>query len=382
MRVLFATTRGAGHVGPLIPLATACLEAGHDVLVAGPEAAAPPVRRAGLPFSAVAEPPAAEVAAAWAPVWRVASQAPDADYVIRELFGRFAAGAALADMLALVERFRPDVIVRETLEFSSAVAAERHDVPQVRFGIHLAAQTDTDHRFVAMAAPALAELRERAGLDAEPAADAIVRSPVLTLAPRSADDPGVPEARGLHRFRVGEPPPAKLNGGPRLVYVSFGSEAGASGHFPRVYRAAADALGELPIRVLIAVGERQDPAALGPVPANVRVERWVDQAEVLSRASAMVGHGGSGSTLAALTAGVPQAFVPLFVDGPRNARRVAELGAGIALGGPDDIGSGLADAVRRLLHDPRPRQAAEAIAAEIRALPPIAEAVRGLAAIA
>ncbi len=293
MRVLFATTRGAGHVGPLIPLATACLEAGHDVLVAGPQAAAPPVRRAGLPFSAVAEPPAAEVAAAWAPVWRVATQAPDADYVIRELFGRFAAGAALADMLALVERFRPDVIVRETLEFSSAVAAERHDVPQVRFGIHLAAQTDTDQRFVAMAAPALAELRERAGLDAEPTADAIVRSPVLTLAPRSADDPGVPEARGLHRFRVGEPPPAKLNGGPRLVYVSFGSEAGASGHFPRVYRAAADALGELPIRVLIAVGERQDPAALGPVPANVRVARWVDQAEVLSRASAMVGHGGS-----------------------------------------------------------------------------------------
>jgi MGT family glycosyltransferase len=247
MRVLFATTRGAGHVGPMIPLATACRQAGHEVLVAGPEAAA---------------------------------------------------------------------------------------------------------------------------------------TPVLTHAPRSADDPGVPEARGLHRFRVGDPPPARLNGGPRLVYVSFGSEAGTSGHFPRVYRATADALGALPIRVLIAVGERQDPAALGPVPANVRVDRWVDQAEVLSRASAMVGHGGSGSTLAALTAGVPQAFVPLFVDGPRNARRVAELGAGIALGGPDEIGSGLADAVRRLLHDPRPRQAAQAIAAEIRALPPIAEAVKGLTAMA
>ena len=39
----------------------------------------------------------------------------------------------------------------------------------------------------------------------------------------------------------------------------------------------------------------------------------------------------TGSTLTALAAGVPQAFVPLFVDGPANAARVAELGAGVGL---------------------------------------------------
>jgi len=93
---------------------------------------------------------------------------------------------------------------------------------------------------------------------------------------------------------------------------------------------------------------------------------------VMAQASAMVSHGGSGSTLMALAAGVPQAFVPLFVDGPANARRVAELGAGIAL----DPGSDeLAAAVGELLTDPGYRAAAAAVAAEIRALPTVGDAV-------
>ena len=41
MRIVFATTRGAGHLGPLIPIARACMRAGHDVLVAGHPEVAP-----------------------------------------------------------------------------------------------------------------------------------------------------------------------------------------------------------------------------------------------------------------------------------------------------------------------------------------------------
>jgi UDP:flavonoid glycosyltransferase YjiC (YdhE family) len=43
------------------------------------------------------------------------------------------------------------------------------------------------------------------------------------------------------------------------------------------------------------------------------------------------GHGGSGSTLGALAAGVPLAVLPLFADQPQNARRGAEVGAGVAV---------------------------------------------------
>ena len=36
MRVLFASTRGAGHFGPLVPFLDAFTGAGHEVLVVGP----------------------------------------------------------------------------------------------------------------------------------------------------------------------------------------------------------------------------------------------------------------------------------------------------------------------------------------------------------
>ena len=95
----------------------------------------------------------------------------------------------------------------------------------------------------------------------------------------------------------------------------------------------------------------------------------------MREAAAMVGHGGSGSTLAALAAGVPQALVPLFVDGPANAARVAALGAGIALDGADAVAAELGAAVRPCSGTPRTARRAGAVAGEIAALPPIDDAV-------
>jgi UDP:flavonoid glycosyltransferase YjiC (YdhE family) len=121
------------------------------------------------------------------------------------------------------------------------------------------------------------------------------------------------------------------------------------------------------------IGRHVEPEALGPLPANVHVERWVDQAAVLPHAAAMVGHGGSGGTLAALAAGVPLAFLPQFVDGPANAARVAALGAGIVVG-DDDVGG----AIHALLEDPSYRDAAQGVADEIRALAPVEAALEVL----
>ena len=353
VRMLFATTRGAGHVGPLLPFARACVRAGHDVAVAGPPAVAAQLRRAGLPHLAVGEPSGR----AWAPVFS-RDHAPGAEHVIRELFIGLDARAALPGMLAAVEDWRPDVIVRETCEFASCVAAERFGVPLVQVGIHLDAVTDADPRLLAMAAPALRAL----GLND---VDALARAPIVTCSPFG-------DAAGrVRRFRA-------TNGLPRehprdLVYVSFGSEAPETQWFPRLYREAIAALADFP--VLVTIGERRDPAELGPLPHRVRVERWVEQREVMTRAAAVVGHGGSGSTLTALAAGVPLALLPLFVDGPDNARRVAEAGAGIVVDEP----AALATAVRELLDAGGYVAAARRIADEIGALPPVSAAVDVLA---
>ena len=150
-----------------------------------------------------------------------------------------------------------------------------------------------------------------------------------------------------------------------LVYVSFGSEV----RDPEPLRAAAHALADVPKRVLVTTGNHVDPAALGPLPANVHAERWVPQAAVMPHAAAMVGHGGSGGTLAALAAGVPLALTPLFVDGPANAERVAALGAGIVATRCRPRPCTSCSASRRY------RAAAERVADEIRALPPVEDAV-------
>ena len=370
MRILFATTRGGGHLGPLIPLARACVREEHEVLVAAPRSLAGAIARAELRHAPVGSAPDAEVEAAFAPVW--AQEAATA-HVIGDLFAGMHARAALPAMLDIVEGWRPDVVVRETMEFASTLAAERHGVPQARFGVHLQAAVDGNAGPLGLAAGPLDALRPLAGLAPDPELRAIRDSPLLTLAPAAMDVPGAPPAL---RFRDPEAPrPGARNGGPPLVYVAFGSEAPASRHFPGVYRDALEALAGLDVRVLAAVGDRRDPAELGQLPANARVERWVPQAEVMRTAAAMVGHGGSGSTLSALAAGVPQALVPLFVDGPANAARVAELGAGIALDGPAAVAAELAPAVRRVLGDPAHRAAARAVADEIAALPPVDDAV-------
>jgi UDP:flavonoid glycosyltransferase YjiC (YdhE family) len=109
-----------------------------------------------------------------------------------------------------------------------------------------------------------------------------------------------------------------------------------------------------------------DPGALGGFPANVHVEAWVPQRDVLPRVTALVCHGGSGTVLGALGAGLPMVVVPLFADQPHNARRIAAASAGLALPAPD--ANALRAAIERVLADPELRRGARRVADEIAAL--------------
>jgi UDP:flavonoid glycosyltransferase YjiC (YdhE family) len=370
MRILFATTRGAGHVGPLVPFAHACLAAGHDIQMAAAPSTAAHVQRAGLPFAALDEPDEARMADIWARVRAAASPAEQGKIVVEEVFAGEFARSALPKLLELAEAWLPDVIVRETCELASVLAAERIGVPDVHVGCFLAVLDGREYDLYGR----LDRLRAESGFPA--ARGDRSREPYLTLAPRALENPAFPEYPGVHRFRAPATRPRPLpdwwDGSTEpLVYVSFGCAAAGNGFFPDVYRGAVDALADAPVRVLLTVGTEVDPADLGDPPANVHVEPWVPQGAVMAHAAAMVGHGGSGSTLAAMAAAMPLAVVPLFADQPENADRVAELGAGVRV---DDV-TGLRAAVDALLEDPAYRAGARAVANEIAALPPVHHAV-------
>jgi UDP:flavonoid glycosyltransferase YjiC (YdhE family) len=145
--------------------------------------------------------------------------------------------------------------------------------------------------------------------------------------------------------------------------------------FAALYELTLRALADLPLRVFMTTGDGLDPGTLNS-PANARVERWWPQADAMHTAAAMVGHGGFGTTMTALAAGVPQVVMPLFAfDQFVNAERVAAVGAGLQLrGGADAVGE-LPAALSQLLDDPAFGAGARAVATDIAALPDVADSV-------
>jgi UDP:flavonoid glycosyltransferase YjiC (YdhE family) len=352
--------------------------------MAGQAGAAPAVQRAGFDFQALAEPDEEEVAR-----YRAGQVGLSSDQAmgraLTDLYIRLYAAAALDGMVAAIEEWRPDVVVRESAEFSSLVAAERLGVRHALVGIGLSTQLES--QMLSLAGPALDELG--ATVAAEPGLGArAAQSLCLTMAPPSLDDASsrserVRRFRGADGISAGSPPDGWGDPDAPLVYLSFGTEVPSPtrDYFPDLYRAALQALQEVGARVLVTIGDRRDPAELGPLAPSVRVERWVSQAELMPHTAAMIGHAGAGSTLIALAAGVPMALVPLFADQPFNARRVADLGAAIALDGGARSLPMLGKAVPELLGDTRYRDRASAIAKEIQTLAPVDEAPNVLSAL-
>jgi UDP:flavonoid glycosyltransferase YjiC (YdhE family) len=383
MRILMTTKDGAGHFGPLIPFARAFQRAGADVLIAAPRSAAGMVRAEGLPLWAFDDPPAEERDAIFASMLDKSAEAT-AGRVVGDIFARIDARAAFPGVLAACRAWAPDVVVSEITEFAGPLAAETVGVPSVCVGL---SQQGREDAVVETILPAIDELRARFGLAPDPEGQRILGRPYLTLMPAALEDPATPARYPALRFREVRPAVRRypLYGGPAddrpLVYLTFGSVAPTMDFFPDLYRSAIDALAGLPVRVLVTVGRDRDPSELGPVPTNVRVERWVPQADLMPHVAAMVCHGGSGTVTMGLAGGVPMAVVPLFADQPWNAERVAALGAGIHLeGGPEGVGA-LRAAIVRLTGDPGYRATAQRVAAEMRALPPVDAAVgvvRGL----
>ena len=382
MRVLFSTTAGSGHFGPLVPFARACVAAGHAVMVAAPASFSGEVRAAGFEHRPFADVPPEALGRVYGRLPSLPVEEATA-IVMADVFGRLCAQAALPDLVAIVDEWRPDIVLREPAEYGSLVAARSAGVAQAVVAIGMMEMIDSVAPLVA--AP-LAELDALAGLPEGAAAAALRASSTLTCVPAVLDRSGrtgSTSTGSIHRYfdtslatRAGALPPAWGDPSQPLVYVTFGSVAAGMGHFADLYPAVLAAFADQPVRVLLTTGQGVDPVDLAPLPPNAHVERWWPQSDVMPHAAAMVGHGGFGTTMAALAAGVPQVVVPLFsADQHINGKHVAAVGAGLNLdGGPMAIPV-LAEAVENLVADPAYRTTAQAVADEMAGLPPVAEAV-------
>jgi UDP:flavonoid glycosyltransferase YjiC (YdhE family) len=384
MRVLAACSLGgAGHLNPLLPVLAAARRRGDETLIVGPPALRELVGRTGHAFLAGREPAEGQVV----PIRERLPVAPPAEASVlgnRDLFGRLATTAMLPSMGQACTTWSPDLVVREPCEYASAVVANDMGISNAQVAISLA---DAEAGSIGAAAPALEE--HRRGLVRE-----LHVSPYLTRFPASLDHSAFPTTL---RFRA----PDAVDGhaledwwrgsAAPLVYATFGTVLGHMSIAADVYRMALTAMTDLDVRVLLTVGHLFDGSALGPVPANVHVEAWVEQAKVLAEADLVVCHGGSGTVFGALAAGVPVVVVPLFGDQFENGRRIAARGAGVVVEpepaagghrrviGHSDV-SRIVDAINTVLGTASYRRNAGHIALEMAAAPMIDEVLDALLA--
>jgi MGT family glycosyltransferase len=132
-----------------------------------------------------------------------------------------------------------------------------------------------------------------------------------------------------------------------------------------VLRRIATALGRLPVRAVITAGPALNLDGFD-APANTQVVASAPHSEVLRHAAAAVTHGGHGTVVKALAAGVPLVVMPMGRDQGDNAARVVAHGAGIRLKrtAPE---TAIAEAVERVLGEPSFRRSAGRIGDAIRA---------------
>jgi UDP:flavonoid glycosyltransferase YjiC (YdhE family) len=144
-----------------------------------------------------------------------------------------------------------------------------------------------------------------------------------------------------------------------------------------ISRAIAE-IAPLDVDILVTVGPEGDPTLLGEVPSNVHVERFVAQSAVLPMVDLIVQHGGTGTVLGALAAGLPQLVLPQGADQFLNAEILTAAGVAKALQNDAQQPGAISEAVQALIGDSPERQAAARIRDEIAAMPQPADVVPAL----
>ena len=369
MRVLLTCNPGLGHVHPMMPLAQALRARGHDVgWAVAPEACAR-IEAAGFATfpSGIA---GAERRAEFDRCLSEAAALPPErrpDYMFPAYFGAVCPPPMLDDLLPVVDDWQPALVVNDASELAAPLAARLRGLPHVThaFGALL-----PEHR-VAAAGEAVAPLWRAHDLEAPPYAGSYEHLYLDIYPPsmRFGSYDHLPRVQALRPVPYdgvdgdgGEP---VLAGEKPLVYLTFGTVF----NDPRLFAAAMEGVAALDVDVLVTVGPTADPAALGAVPPNVRVERYVPQTVVLPHCAVVASHAGSGTFLASLSLGIPQLCLPQGADQFINAGQGAASGAALTLPPGQASPEAIADAVRRLLQEPAFAGAAGRVAHEIAAMP-------------
>lgn len=405
-RVLIATAPGEGHVNPMLPVARALVQRGHEALWYTGKVYRDRVERIGAQYLPMRS------ACDYGGMTRETAFPHHVGLTgIKGMITGFSdvflatAPDQLRDLLDIVGSTHIDVLVTDETCFAGGFLRERLGIPQawVATSIYILGSRDTAPLGLGLgpSASPLGRLRNRllrwvantvvmrrlrhegdlvrarVGLPLLPggAFENIVRPPDLYLLgtvpsfeyPRSDL---LPQTHFVGPF-LDQPaaefqaPPwwDDLRAGRPVVHVTQGTVAN---DLSRLLLPALRALADEDVLVVVTTGTCPEQLRLGRLPVNVRLERFIPHHHLLPHVDVMVTNGGYGGVTAALAHGVPVVVAAATEEKHEVAAHVRWAGAGIHIRYRGGLEKRVGAAVGRVLREPEFRLRAAALRDECR----------------
>lgn len=353
---LFALKDAGGTVPPELGVARRLARRGHEVVVLADDSMEDQAAAAGASFRSWTDGHTGEVRD-----WALHGPMALARDMFENMIGHRAPQQA-SDTAEAIDEVRPDLVLTSFFAFGAMVGAEARGVPfdvlmpntyplpakgmpQVGTGFTpakgpLGALRDRVTSFGGtrladrFALAPLNELRADHGLAPVPNTWAQVHRArrQLILTSSAFDFPAELPANARYVGPILDDPAWTSNapwappaGEEPLVLVAMSSTF--QNHVQCMQR-IVDALGSLPVRGLVTTGPAVDPGQIH-APANVAVVAAAPHHQAMARASLVITHGGHGTVVKALAAGVPLVILHHGRDQSGNAVRVTSRGAGV-----------------------------------------------------
>ncbi len=403
-RYLFATVPADGHTLPALPIARALIERGHSVRWYAGAKYAEKIGAAGAAHAPMGvHDYSLRGLDEFYPRRRELRGMAKLQFDMVDAFAR-PAGDHVPALLDLLDEEPADVIVADTGMLAALLVAQLRGLPLAVVGISVVGFPSRDlPPFGLGLAPSsglLSRIRNRA-LDL--LTRRVLFRPMTRVVNEIRSDLGLPTkddmvfeyalgadlylqmgAEGFEYPRSDLPPILRYVGPPRQVSdpswqpPAWWSELGGdrpvvvlnqgtvATDSAELIRPGLDALAGEDVLV-VAVTGGSDPALIGEVPANARVERYIPFDRLLPHVDVLVTNGGFGGVQLALAHGVPMVAAGTTEDKIEVTARVAHSGVGINLRTQTPSSAQVREAVRAVLADGHYARRAQELAVEIAA---------------
>lgn len=387
-RFLFTTTPFYGHLHPLVPLARALKEAGHEVAFAASASLEQVVKKAGFTFFPAGldreqDPEFQQLMAQL----RTMPPGPESERIIfTKVFWGVNPRLMVPDLVKIGRAWEPDMIIRESAEAGAAIAAEHLGLPHA--DVVPAAWLKGVSFFEEGAAQHLDPIRQSWGLAPDPSLESLHRYLLITYSPPSFSLQDIDIERSYPATtHFARPEFFDQSGDETLpewvmslpsqptIYVTLGTEANnMPGIYPGVLQTIIAGLRDKAVNLIVTLGRDKDPADFGTQPTNVHIEQYIPQSLLLPHCDLVVMHGGSNSLLQSVDAGLPMVVIPLIADQFFNAAIIKSLQLGLVIDLAKLTPEAVWTAVWEVLQDPAYQRNVAAMQSEMHALPDLTQA--------